>query len=306
VSLKSAFTANIPVKVTSVVLSIFLWFLAAGEENASTLLPVDVAISAPAGRSLLRPAGPLHALVVGPRRELIKLSATPLRLSRILSDTTTADEVRLDLDPGDLEVPQGISVRVQDVQPRTLVVKLDSTFQRVVPVRAVVRLRPETGFALGAISVVPGTIRLMGSRERLESIDSARTEPLEIAEADGPVEDVVNLDTSGFGTVRALPQEVTVRVDVEAVRSRTFAGIPIRLSSATAAALRPARETVRVRVSGAAGRLATLTADSLFIVVEGGDSGRPGRVGLKVIGPAGVAAHTEPDSVDLVLRSGRG
>ena len=146
----------------------------------------------------------------------------------------------------------------------------------------------------------------MGSREHIQSIDSARTEPLEIAEADGPVEDVVNLDTSGFGTVRALPQEVTVRVDVEAVRSRTFAGVPIRLSSATAGALRPARETVRVRVSGAAGRLATLTADSLFIVVDGGDSGQPRRVGSRVIGPAGVAARTEPDSIDLVPRSGHG
>jgi hypothetical protein len=306
VSLKSAFTANVPVKVTSVVLSIFLWFLAAGEENASTLLPVDVAIRAPEGRTLLQPAGPLHALVVGPRRELLKLSATPLRLSRILADTILADEVRLDLDPGDLEVPQGISVRVQDVEPRMLVVRLDSTFQRVVPVRAVVRLRPETGFALGAISVVPGTIRLLGSRESIQSIDSARTEPLEIAEADGPVEDVVNLDTSGFGTVRVLPQEVTVRVDVERVRSRTFAGVPIRLSSETAGTLRPAHETVRVRVSGAAGRLATLTADSLYIVVDGADSGLPRRVGLRVISPTGVAARTDPDSVDLVRRSGRG
>jgi hypothetical protein len=186
------------------------------------------------------------------------------------------------------------------------VIRLDSTFQRVVPVRAVVNLRPETGFALGAISVVPGTIRLMGSRESLQSLDSARTEPLEIAEADGPVEDVVNLDTSGFGTVRAMPQEVTIRVDVEVIRSRTFAGVPIRLTSVTAGALRPARETVRVRVSGAAGRLATLTADSLFIVVDGTDSGQPRRVRLRAIVPAGVAARTEPDSVDLVLRSGRG
>ena len=88
----------------------------------------------------------------------------------------------------------------------TSVITLDSTFQRVVPVRAIVRLRSETGFALGTISVVPGTVRLMGSRAQLQALDSARTEPLEIARADGPVEDVVKLDTSGFGTVRAMPQ----------------------------------------------------------------------------------------------------
>ncbi len=305
-SLRSALTANLPVKITSVVLSIFLWFLAAGEENTSTLLPVSVAIRAPAGRTLLRPAGPLHALVVGSRRELLKLSATPLRLSRILPDTTMADEVRLDLDPGDLEIPSGISVRVQDVQPRALVIALDSTFQRVVPVRAVVRLRADTGYALGAISVVPGTVRLMGSREQLQALDSARTEPLEIARADGPVENVVRLDTSGFGTVRLSPEEVSVRVEVEAVGSRMIAGVPIRLSSAMAGALRPERQTARVRVSGAAARLAALAPDSLLIILDGADPGQPGWARLRVIAPPGVAAHVEPDSVALVLRSGRG
>lgn len=305
-SLRSALTANLPVKVTSVFLSVFLWFLAAGEEPATTLLPVDVAVRAPAGRSVLRTPGPLKALVVGPRRELLKLSATPLRLIRILPDTTLADEVRLDIDPGDLEVPQGVGVHVQDIEPRTLIVALDSTFQREVPVRAVVRLQRENGYALGAISVVPGTVRLLGSRAQLQAIDSVRTEPLEIARADGPVEDVVRLDTSGFGTVRALPAEVSVRVDVEAVGARTISDVPIRLASSTAGEFRPNRETVRVRVSGPAGRLTRIAAESLFIVVDGNDSQQPGRVRLHVIAPPGIAARAEPDSVDLIRRSGRG
>lgn len=305
-SLRSALTANLPVKITSVCLSVFLWFLAAGEEPATALLPVDVAVRAPAGRTLLRPPAPLKALAVGPRRELLKLSATPLRLSRILSDTIVSDEVRLELDPGDLEVPQGVGVHVQNLEPRTLVVALDSTFQREVPVLPVVRLQRENGYAVDAISVVPGTVRLLGSRAQLLTIDSARTEPLEIERADGPVEEVVRLDTSGFGSVRAMPQEVSVRVDVEAVGSRTIGSVPIRLASAIAGDLRPDRETVRVHVSGAAGRLASLAADSLYIVIDGAGSLQPGRVRLRVIAPAGIAARAEPDSVDLIRRSGRG
>ncbi len=303
--LRGALTANLPVKLTSVALSVFLWFLAAGEENATTLLPVSVAIRAPAGRTILGTPGPLHALVVGPRREVLKLSATPLSLSRTLADTTLADEVRLDLDPGDLLVPPGVSVHVQDVQPRTLVVTLDSTFQRIVPVRAVVRMTPETGFALGAISVIPGTVRLLGSRARVEAIDSVRTEPLEIDEAKGPVENVLRLDTSGFGTVRAMPEEVGVRVSVDQVGQRTIGGVPIRLTSATAVALRPDRPTVRVQLRGAESRLAEMTPDSLLVVLDG-DRPEPGRVRLKVIAPAGVVGRAEPDSVALVSRDGRG
>jgi hypothetical protein len=305
VSIRSAFTANLPVKITSVVLSVFLWFLAAGEENATTLLPVDVAIRAPAGRSIVGTPGPLHALVVGPRREVLKLSASPLRLSRALPDTTVSDEVRLDLDAGDLDVPQGVGVHVQDVQPRSLVVSLDSTFQRIVPVRAVVRLLPETGFALGTISVIPGTVRLLGSRARVDAIDSVRTEPLEIAEAKGTVENVLRLETSGFGTVRAIPEEVGVQVTVGAVGSRTISGVPIRLSSTNAGALKLDRPTVRVRMRGASGRLKAITPDSLVVVVDG-DPPRPGRVRLRVIAPAGVVGRAQPDSVDLVSRGARG
>lgn len=303
--LRSALTANLPVKLTSVALSIFLWFLAAGEENATTLLPVNVSIRAPSGRTILGTPGPLQALVVGPRREVLKLSATPLSLSRTLADTTLADEVRLDLDPGDLQVPPGVGIHVQDVQPHTLVVMLDSTFQRIVPVRAVVRMMPESGFALGAISVIPGTVRLLGSRTRVEAIDSVRTEPLEIDEAKGPVEDVLRLDTSELGTVRAIPEEVGVRVSVDEVGRRTIGGVPIRLTSATAVELRTDRATVRVQMRGAESRLAEMTADSLLVVLDG-DRPEAGRARLKVIAPAGVVGRAEPDTVELVSRGARG
>ena len=130
-----------------------------------------------------------------------------MRVTRILPDTTVADEVRLDLGPGDLELPRGMDVHIQDVQPRAVAVELDSTFQRVVPVRAVVRLRPETGYVLSAIAVVPGTVRLLGPREDIQAIDSARTQPLEVAEADGTVERRRDLDTSGFGRCEPCPRK---------------------------------------------------------------------------------------------------
>jgi hypothetical protein len=138
VSLRGALTADLPLKLTSLGLSVFLWFLAEGEEPASALVPVDLTVRPPAGRSVVHTAGPVRALVSGPRRELLKLHASPMRLTRVLPDTTAADEVRLDVGPGDLELPRGVDVHVQDVQPRAIAVDLDSTFQRVVPVRALV------------------------------------------------------------------------------------------------------------------------------------------------------------------------
>jgi len=306
VSLSGVLTADLPLKLTSLGLSVFLWFLAAGEEPASALVPVNVTVRPPAGRTVVHAAGPVHALVSGPRRELLKLTAAPMRLTRVLPDSTASDQVRIEVGPGDLELPRGVDVHIQDVQPRAVAVELDSTFQRVVPVRAVVQLQPEAGRVLSAIAVVPGTVRLLGPREAIRGIDSARTQPLEVARADGPVEETVALDTAGFGRVRVVPSEVTVRVDLERVGERILTAVPVRLPSDLAAVVRPERTTVDVRVRGAAARLRALARDSVLVVVDWTGPPVPARVRLRVLSPAGLEATALPDSVTLVRRSADG
>ncbi len=305
-TLRGALTADLPLKLTSLGLSVFLWFLAAGEEPASALVPVDVTVRPPAGRSILRPVGPVRALVTGPRRELLKLSTAPMRMVRILPDTTAADQVQLELTPGELELPRGVDVHVQDVEPRAVAIELDSTFQRVVPVRAVVHLPPETGHVLSAIAVVPGTVRLLGPREDIRRIDSVRTQSLEVAQADGPVEETLALDTSGFGRVRVLPGEVSVRVSLEAVGDRILTQVPVRLPSDLAATMRPERPTVEVRVRGSAARLRGLSRDSVPVVVDWAGPPAEGRAALRVLAPPGLDARPLPDSLALVRRSGDG
>ena len=51
-NLRRALTADLPLKLTSLGLSLFLWFLAAGEEPASTFVPVDVTVTPPLGRTV--------------------------------------------------------------------------------------------------------------------------------------------------------------------------------------------------------------------------------------------------------------
>jgi hypothetical protein len=306
VSFRSAFLTDLPLKLTSLFLSVFLWFLAAGEEPGSALLDVDVTVRPPPGRTILRPPEPLRALVTGPRRDLLRLSATPVRLTRILPDTMEGDLIRLDLAPGELEIPSGVTVRVQDLQPRSVTVELDSTSQRVVPVEPIVSLRPELGFSVQGVSVVPGTVRLFGPVARLKNIDSIRTESLEVTSADAPLERDLGLDTTGLGMIRIEPRLVTVRVEIEASTERTIEGVPVALPSAMAASLRPSLEVVRVKLRGPVSRLAGLVPDSIVVMVDPNGRASPGRVGLRVLLPQGITGEAEPDTVELVRRGGRG
>jgi hypothetical protein len=307
VGLRAALTADLPLKLTSLALSLFLWFLAAGEEPVSALMTVDLSVQAPPGRTLLHPPEAVRALVVGPRRELLRLSATPVRITRVLPDTVVGDQVRVDLSPGEVELPRGITARVQDVQPSAVTVALDPTEQRLVPVHPVVRIAGEAGYTAGRITVVPGTVRLLGPADRVSGIDSLLTQPLEVTGAEGPVEQIIALDTAGLGpSVRLQPAQATVRVEVEPLHERTFTAVPVRLPSRAAGAWAPALDSVTVRVRGRAGRLAALQADSVLVLAEWSGTRPPGRVALRVVAPAGVTGRAEPDSVDIVARRGSG
>ena len=124
--------------------------------------------------------------------------------------------------------------------------------------------------------------------------------------AEGPVEETLALDTSGFGRVRALPAAVTVRVEIENVGERTLTAVPLRLPSDLAAVARPERATVDVHVRGAAGRLGTLDRDSVPVIVEWSGPPGPGAARLRVLAPAGLEALPVPDTVMLVRRRADG
>ena len=68
-----------------------------------------------------------------------------MRLTRILPDTTAADVVQVELTPGELEIPEAWTSTCRTCSRAPWRSELDSTFQRVVPVQAVVRLPTGTG-----------------------------------------------------------------------------------------------------------------------------------------------------------------
>lgn len=127
----AALLRNWPLKLTSLFLAVVLWLLAAGEEPASRLVAAELQVRPPAGRVLARPLAPVTVAVVGPRRELLKLGASRVILTRLLPDTVTADSVTMVLGTADVELPSGVKVSVQDLQPRQVTVHLTDGFAPV-------------------------------------------------------------------------------------------------------------------------------------------------------------------------------
>lgn len=203
---RARLTANWPLKLTSLLLAVLLWLVTAFEEPSSRLVRVELQIAPPAGRELLEAPAVVQALVVGSTRALLQLDDHTLILEKAIPDTVTAGHATLGLAPADIVVPRGLSVDIRDIQPREVTVRLDSLYQRLVPVRALPRGADST-----AVSLSPSAVTISGPVSAVRRIAQISTVPFDLPPGDSA--DVrVALDTAVGRGVRVTPVEVTVHL----------------------------------------------------------------------------------------------
>lgn len=123
-TIRARLTANWPLKLTSLLLAVLLWFVAAFEEPSTRLVRVDLQIEPPAGRVVVQAPATAQALVVGPARELLKLGDGSLTLVKPVTDTATGRQITLALGPADVILPRGVKAEIRDVEPREILVAL--------------------------------------------------------------------------------------------------------------------------------------------------------------------------------------
>jgi hypothetical protein len=302
VRLWARLTANWPLKLTSLLLAILLWLVAAFEQPSTRLVRVQLQVEPPAGREVLEAPATAQALVVGPARELLKLSARALTLTKTIADTVTARDVTLGLAPADIVLPREVDAEIRDVQPREVTVELDSVFQRLVPVRALLRGGGDPVQA-GEVSVTPSVVRVSGPVDAVRRIPAVSTVPFDLPAGTGVAELQVALDTSLGRGVHVAPTDVLVRLEREPAEARVLAGVPVQLPGAVAAEWAAGIDTVSVAIRGPAARLAALTTDSVLVYLRGATHG--GRVPLTLLLPEGLAGRPRPDSITLTRRSAR-
>ena len=292
-----------PLKLTALLLSLVLWVVAATGEQSSQVLAIPIEITPPAGRSAVWNPGAVNVLFVGSGRELLRLSASHAVFQRALPDTVTGGRMTIELTAANLRVPAGVNARVKDIEPRVVVIDVDSIGHKNVPVHADVSLETEPGFGLaGGVQVVPGEVQLYGRPEELAHLDSVATIPLRLTHAEGTIERELSLDTTALGRVRVRPSAVTVSLDVQAMGRRTYASVPVDLPSSAAAPFSAQPARVEVEVRGPVARLNQLTEDSVSVLLEPGVPPRAGRAALRVIVPGGFRGTAHPDSVTLSRR----
>ena len=170
--LRTAFTERLGLKASAVALTIALWFIVGAREPTEDVAPVRFAPLLDSALVLRDPAPPIRALVVGRPSEILKLANTPLVIRRPIANDAP-DTVVVDLRPADVEVPEGLSVIVRDVQPHSVTLHFESTTSRRVAVQSAIFVpgaSPDT-----RVRFDPESVTILGPRRAVGQLHAVRT-----------------------------------------------------------------------------------------------------------------------------------
>ena len=220
---------HLGLKVLAIMLASVLWFTVAGEHVVERSLRVPLAV-----RNL-----PPSLEIVGdlPESVDVRVRGSAAQLSRLetgdivamLDLATARTGSRLfHLRADEVGVPYGIDVA--QVNPPTILLSIEESIRRIVPIVPTTDGDPAPGFIVGRISAEPSTVLVVGPESRVREVGSATTEPVEIDGTSARVRDVVTVGVAD-SAVRLVEQPLSATVVIEILPApieRLVAGVPVR------------------------------------------------------------------------------
>jgi YbbR domain-containing protein len=169
---------NLPFKLVSLAIAILLWW-AVGRDQ-----PIDVPMTVPlefqnAPANLeINSEYPFQARITlrGPERRLQELRPSEVHAILDLQGATPGERT-IELSPRDIHVPR--NVKVVQIVPAEFHMSFDRSMSRLVPVQPRVIGTLLTGYGITDVVTDPATITIVGPERRVQSIQTAMTDPVD-------------------------------------------------------------------------------------------------------------------------------
>jgi YbbR domain-containing protein len=209
----AAFTDRLVLKGTAIFLAVVLWLVVNAKEPQIELVSVRFTPALLDSSLVLRePLPQIQAIVAGSPKQLIKLSSNPPLIHRQIT-ADAPDTLVMDLRPEDVVLPDGVDAVVRDVQPRRLMLRFESTWNRKVPIVPTgIEIMTAPGVGPVHPQFEPDFVQISGPRHLVLAVSSVRTKKTTIAYPDS-LAHLVDIDTTALGPgIRVRPNQVKVQV----------------------------------------------------------------------------------------------
>jgi YbbR domain-containing protein len=273
-SFRRVVTNNLSLKVGSVVVAVFLWMFAKGEQTGDREFSIPLVLrNVPQGLTTVeRVPETVDVVISGDNKELVKLSLWGEPYAVLDMTEAAADRVfRVSLSPGNVIIPRESGVQVVEVRsPKSLDLEVDQRLERRVPVvPAVDGSLAEGYYVLGASRTVPDSVTIYGPSSVVRSFSSASTEPLSISGRRARVESSRRIEFEGPWNLHAVPREVRVVVDVEGTEVVTLHEVPVEFRHEPGFASVTVEPTViEIQVAGPAHLARSLRQADVSVLID--------------------------------------
>ncbi len=243
------FSGNTGAKVVSVIVAVVLWVVVLGSRAVEVSKEIPLIITTPSDLVISNDV---------PEKVIFKLSGPKAFLRAILD--RPEDPIRVNLSGArsglvtyrffadNIHLP--IGVRVLQVNPPSMIVKLEGQKSKEVPVRLEMRGALPEGYILKHAEISPKTIKIRGPESRIEGITEAPTAPVDLSQIHANLQMEAQLDLARLG-VRVEGPAPKVSLDVTAVQANfkiKVRGSDIKVDSKYSARIDEASVTVYVRM----------------------------------------------------------
>ncbi len=193
--MKQKIFENLGLKVSAVLIAVFLWFFVTSQGQSEISLEVPLEFkNIPAELGIANSTAKSVMLTIrGQERFMKNLNASNLRVFLDLGKAKPG-EIAYPVNKEDVKLP--FAMTVTNVAPPSVRVKLEEIMQKTVSVQPQLLGSPEEGAVISVV-VEPKTVVIRGLKSELGKIDMIRTEPFDISHITGKVTEELGLDTSG-------------------------------------------------------------------------------------------------------------
>jgi YbbR domain-containing protein len=210
--MKDFLTKNIWLKVASLVLATALWIFVILSGRTEITMDVPVVYSGLKQQlGMMDSPKKVNISIEGQGSLLKNIRRGEIRAVIDLSKTKSGRSF-FTLTKENFELPK--TLLLTNIDPETISVTIESELRKNIPVKPVIVGRPEKGFTIFEINVVPENIVVEGPKSLVSKIYSVKTEPIDINGLNTDLQYKANLDLEN-STIRKKINKVEVNITVK-------------------------------------------------------------------------------------------
>jgi YbbR domain-containing protein len=209
---------NWPIKLTSFLLSLTIWFYVTskGKTEMAFAVPLELR-NVPQGMTVVGDVpATIEVRLQGQERMLREMASLKQVVGSVDLGRGKEGENRIPLSPDDIRRPAG--VHVTHLSPSEITVKLERLEQRILRLRAVLFGTPAPGYQVAAVTINPARITLEGAASVIKTFSVLQTMPIDIQDAKDPITVEPKIDYQGKA-VKILEQDISVTISIHKERS---------------------------------------------------------------------------------------